>query len=62
MQRLHKLHRLHIHRTHLLSLRLYALLCNVLLRIHKLRLPVLVLSSESDLELRVLVVAERHKV
>ena len=62
MQRLDKSHSLHIHRTYLLALRLDALLCNEFFRIDKLRLPMLMLSAECYLELRVLVITYRNKI
>ena len=62
MQRLAELNRLHVHCAHLLTLSLQTLLRDELFCIYNLHLTMLVLSSESDFELRMLVIADSHKV
>ena len=62
MDRLNELHRLHIHSAHSLTLGLKTLLSDELLSIHDLSLPVFMLTSESDFELRMLVLADSHQV
>ena len=60
--RLRKPHRLHIQRANLLALRLQTLLSDELLSIHTLWIAVHVLASESDLELRMKIIAQLHKI
>ena len=62
MQRLDELHSLDIQSADLLALGLKTLLCNELLGIDILRITVHILSTERDLELRMQIVAELHKI
>ena len=62
VQGLDKLDALYIHRADLLTLGLKSLLGNELFCINSFNFSVFMLSSESDLELRVLVIAECNEI